>query len=77
MRRAHLHTCRGCDCDDNHACETPDGPCAWILLDIATPTGVCSACAIELNWDQEGMAFVGRDRDGIPLVLKQPKRLVG
>jgi hypothetical protein len=72
-----VRTCRACSCDDNHACVTELGPCCWILLDVDTPTGVCSACAVELEWDQEGLAFAGRDRDGIPLVLKQPRRLVG
>jgi hypothetical protein len=63
--------CRGCGCDDNHACMTPDGPCSWALHDIDTPTGVCSGCAAELDYDMQLLAGVGRDRDGEPLVLKR------
>jgi hypothetical protein len=43
--------CRGCGCDDRHACIGPAGPCAWVLLDVETPTGVCSLCAEEMGWD--------------------------
>jgi hypothetical protein len=49
---APVITCRGCDCDDNHACITGDGPCHWVLLDIETPTGICSSCAELYGWDQ-------------------------
>lgn len=34
-RQNGLRICRGCGCDDNHACVTEDGPCAWVLLDFA------------------------------------------
>jgi len=47
MLMAAGRECRVCGCDDNHACE---GGCAWVLLDIHEPTGVCSACAEELGW---------------------------
>jgi hypothetical protein len=53
----NLRTCRGCGCDDDHACVTADGACAWVLLDLDTPTGVCSACAVEAGWDQRLFAF--------------------
>lgn len=33
-----IETCRFCGCDDNHACETDDGPCGW------SKPGYCSAC---------------------------------
>jgi hypothetical protein len=60
-------TCRGCGCDDDHACITPAGPCAWILLDVnitengnvfQQPSGVCSACAARLGWDPAALATV-------------------
>jgi hypothetical protein len=51
--------CRGCGCDDDHACVTREGPCAWVLLDIDMPTGVCSACAIRVGWDMREMATMG------------------
>lgn len=35
-------TCRGCGCDDNHACIDRGVPCHW-----AAP-GLCSACARDL-----------------------------
>ena len=35
-----LRTCRGCGCDDDHACITDDGPCAWALLDVDSPTPI-------------------------------------
>lgn len=37
---AIISTCRGCGCDDNHACLTEDGPCHWLTLDPP----LCSAC---------------------------------
>jgi hypothetical protein len=55
--------CRGCGCDDNHACMTGDGPCRWVLLDLDAPTGVCSACAELLGWDQRFFARLYDDAD--------------
>jgi hypothetical protein len=82
--RAGLITCRGCGCDDDHACvatvtdsrgrATGTQPCGWVLLDIATPTGVCSACAIYFEWQPDALALVGRDDDGAPIVLQQTLR---
>lgn len=51
-----LRTCRSCGCTDLHACA---GGCEWALLDIETPTGVCSTCAAELDWDMLSMANCG------------------
>jgi hypothetical protein len=51
-----VFVCRGCGCDDNHACE---GGCSWVLLDIDQTTGVCSACAVELQWHPLLLAQVG------------------
>ena len=48
--------CRCCGCSDDNACVTSTGPCFWVLLDVETPTGVCSACAAELDFNQEAMA---------------------
>jgi len=56
-----LRICRGCGCDDNHACITDDGPCAWALIDLVTPTGVCTACAMELAWHPIVLLNVGRE----------------
>ena len=71
-RAGALIVCRGCSCDDNHACIDARGqPCSWVLLDVDTPTGVCSSCAEELDWDYEALQLVGRDRDGVPIVLKR------
>ena len=67
-----LRTCRGCGCDDDHACISYGGPCFWVVMDLPWPTGVCSACAIEFHYDREIIAYVGLDRDGLPLVLQQP-----
>lgn len=57
--RTLLRTCRGCGCDDDYACETPDGPCSWVLLDVDLPTGVCSACAVRAGWDMRALATMG------------------
>lgn len=57
----NVRTCRGCGCDDNHACITDDGPCAWVLLDIGTPTGFCSECAHEVGWDVRVMNTWNRE----------------
>lgn len=48
-------TCRGCSCTDRHACP---GGCAWVLLDIESPTGICSTCAHGLRWDPQEMALI-------------------
>jgi hypothetical protein len=55
-RPGGLRMCRRCGCDDDHACITDDGPCAWVLLDVETPTGVCSACAESVDLDDEEAA---------------------
>lgn len=47
--------CRGCGCTDSHAC--PDG-CSWVLLDIETPSGICSPCAIAVDFDTEIMGAI-------------------
>jgi len=54
-RSPDLRTCRGCGCDDTHACI--EG-CSWVLLDIDTPTGVCSVCAEAVGWDPRVLAQV-------------------
>jgi hypothetical protein len=76
MLIGRIRTCRGCGCDDNHACivtvhdgegrPIEDRPCAWVLLDVAEPMGICSACAEELRWDPRAMAEirpVGEEED--------------
>jgi hypothetical protein len=76
-RATMLRICRACSCDDDHACVDELGhPCAWALLDIATPTGVCTACADDLEWDYDVLAHVGRGRDGVPLVLQRLPDLI-
>jgi hypothetical protein len=49
-------TCRGCYCDDNRACA---GGCSWVLLDVGSPTGVCSTCADLVHWHVVAMATMG------------------
>lgn len=43
-----LRVCRGCKCDDLHACLDDDGadrlPCSWNEV-FADGTGICSRCA--------------------------------
>lgn len=55
--------CRCCGCTEHNACtvRTPAGlaGCSWVLVDIDTPTGICSACAIKLRWDQQAFHFIG------------------
>lgn len=58
-----LRTCRGCGRDDDHACITVDGPCGWALLDIETPSGICTVCADELDWHPVHMLMVGREEE--------------
>lgn len=50
--------CRGCGCTDGRACP---GGCAWVLLDVRTPTGVCSECAEEMEWEPEVLAYATCD----------------
>jgi hypothetical protein len=64
-------TCRGCGCNDNHACVDVESgaPCCWVLLDVEiTPrgveplaSGVCSACAADLDWHPALMLQIGTD----------------
>lgn len=54
-------TCRGCGCTDDNACITEHGPCAWVLLDVETLTGVCSACAQDVDWDPEALMLLWCD----------------
>lgn len=74
-----LRTCRGCGCDDNHACTTEitqrqalamglpamtrQVACCWVLLDAETPTGICSACAIEMDWHPTFLLMAGREEE--------------
>jgi hypothetical protein len=51
-------TCRGCGCDDDHACTTITGPCTLVLLEIDMPTGICSRCATAMDWSQRLLATV-------------------
>lgn len=46
-------TCRGCGCNDRQACP---GGCGWVLLDVDMPTGICSECAEEVEWDPRVLA---------------------
>lgn len=51
-----VNRCSECGCDDNHTCVDARGRrCAWFLMDIATPTGVCTFCAHRLGADQPFM----------------------
>lgn len=77
--RSIIRTCRGCGCTDNNACVTEitqeqaigmglpamtrQVACCWVLLDIETPTGVCSVCANELGWHPVHMVMVGREEE--------------
>lgn len=46
------------------------GGCAWVLLDVDAPSGICSACAARLDWDPlELAAFVQFDGPAIPGLL--------
>jgi len=56
-----LRICRGCGCTDLHACP---GGCSWALLDLYQPSGICSQCADEMDWDSVGMRTIdsGGDR---------------
>lgn len=49
-------TCRGCGCTDDHACQ---GGCHWVLLDVNSPTGVCSTCGELLEWRPEFLEEIG------------------
>lgn len=58
-----LITCRGCGCNDLQACA---GGCWWVALDVPghdgpQPTGVRSACAIEVGWDMWALATMGTE----------------
>jgi len=45
--------CRGCDCDDDHACVDAAGNvCSWFSIEVALPAGVCSFCATANGLDR-------------------------
>jgi hypothetical protein len=71
-----LRTCRGCGCTDLHACP---GGCAWVLLDVEIPTGICSACAEDMEWDPVvmGSAFCDAASDAIATAIERPLLLTG
>lgn len=58
-----LRICRGCGCTDDRACP---GGYEWVLMDFEIhgnrvrpiPSGICSTCAAEFDWDWELMASV-------------------
>ncbi|MGH7878842.1 MAG: hypothetical protein ACREQD_05040 [Candidatus Binataceae bacterium] len=62
-------TCRGCGCTgctgctDSNACVTEEGPCAWVLVDVHSPTGICSACAADFEWHPALLASAGFEDD--------------
>lgn len=59
---ANIRTCRCCGCDDLHACQVAPGVgCSWVLLDIEGPTGICSACAAQLDYDPVLLARISRE----------------
>lgn len=78
--------CRCCGCTDTNACITPAGTCAWVLLDVAIvdgaggaraqplPTGICSACAEDLDFHPLMLATVGFDEAVINPVLGSGNR---
>lgn len=49
--RQPILSCNGCGCDDRHPCITEGGPCAWFMLSIDGPSGLCTACAEELGYE--------------------------
>lgn len=55
--------CRGCGCSEHNACvvATPAGlaGCAWVLLDLDSASGLCSACAVKLRWSQRAFYEIG------------------
>lgn len=72
-RRATMkRICRGCGCTDDHACATEDGPCSWVLLDIPTPSGFCSSCAEDVEWNVEELAKYGWERVLRPSGVMRP-----
>lgn len=50
--------CRGCGCTDNRACR---GGCTWVLLDVDSPSGICSTCAETFQWHPALLATIGFD----------------
>lgn len=63
-----IRTCRACGCTDDNACVVDGVACSWVLLDIAAPTGVCSVCADEIEWQPALMVTIGME--------EQPELLV-
>lgn len=62
-----IATCIGCGCDDNHACQSDNGPCSWLVMDYDIGRGVCSCCEDHLA------RWVAGERSIIMLVAKITK----
>lgn len=75
LDREPLRTCRGCGCDDDHACVVGGVACCWVLLDVDVPSGICSACAVKLGWDIAAMASIAPDEDGAFALADRPQLL--
>lgn len=54
----NVNVCRVCGCDDDRACIVDGVPCHWVVLDIDTPTGIYSACAVKVGWQRFLFSFV-------------------
>lgn len=63
--------CRGCGCTDDRACA---GGCSWVLLDVGSPTGICSACADEMGWEMELLATAMCGE--VARILSPPRELI-
>jgi hypothetical protein len=70
--RFRLRICRGCGCNDNRACP---GGCAWVLLDIDTPSGICSTCAADMEWRPDVMGSAVCDA-ALDVLEPAPQRMV-
>jgi len=38
--------CVGCGCTELQACNTPEGPCHWVVIHVSGEYGLCSACVV-------------------------------
>jgi hypothetical protein len=63
---SELLSCRGCGFTDLHAEPAGGG---WALLDIESPSGICSACAETFHWHPALLATIGFDDEAADEVL--------
>lgn len=58
IMNSRSRACRACGCTELRACP---GGCWWVLLDVHSPSGICSTCAEQIEWHPALLRAIGFD----------------